>query len=166
MAIIATIKKEPAQSLDYTPSGAAVLAGQIVAVGTGVAAIATHDIADGVLGSVYTGQGVFSVTGTKTTTDLAPGSELGYDDSADTVSAFGEGDHTAYLGRMTPSSASVTSGTGTIEFVHDYACKVSDSTGTAVANQADSTAADVAGIVSDFNDLLAAMIAAGHMASS
>ena len=166
MAIIATIKKEPSQSLDYTPSGAAVLAGQIVAVGTGVAAIATHDIADGALGSVYTGAGLFSVTGTKTTTNLAPGSELGYDASGDTVSAFGEGSHTAYLGRMSPSSASVTSGTGTVEFVHDYSCKVSDSTGTQVAFQADSTASDVAGIVSDHNDLLAAMIAAGVMAGS
>lgn len=37
---------------------------------------------------------------------------------------------------------------------------------TPMALQADSTASDVAGIVSDFNDLLAALISAGLMESS
>ena len=45
----ATLYTNHADTIDYTPSGSAVVAGDVIVLGS-VVAIATHDIADGVLG--------------------------------------------------------------------------------------------------------------------
>ena len=55
----ATLYTNHADTIDYTPSGSAVVAGDVIVLGS-VVAIATHDIADGVLGSLAL-EGVFKV---------------------------------------------------------------------------------------------------------
>jgi predicted RecA/RadA family phage recombinase len=55
----ATLYTNHADTIDYTSSGSAVVAGDVIVLGS-VVAIATHDIADGELGSLAL-EGVFKV---------------------------------------------------------------------------------------------------------
>ena len=79
--------------IDYTPSGAAVVFGQIISLGTGLIGVCTspEGIADGVLGSLAI-SGIFKIkkaVGTGVT--FARGVLVGWDDSGNTAIANGSG---------------------------------------------------------------------------
>lgn len=81
MAAEARLKHGNPLMCDYTPSGADVAAGKVVAVGD-ITAIAHSKIVDGTLGALAVGGGVYTVTAAGA---YSAGTRVYWDDSANKV---------------------------------------------------------------------------------
>ena len=93
------------RAVDYTPSGAAVAAGQVIDLGSGLVGIARLDIADGQLGALAV-EGVFDVikaAGSGVT--FARGATVGWDDVNNTAVASGDVNKTFDLGKAVVAAA-------------------------------------------------------------
>lgn len=150
-----TNKYQDGDKLDYTnSSGSTIAGGALVVISPSLVGVAHDDIPDGETGVLHI-KGVFTLT--KKSTDTIDYGQPVYWDATP-----GEITETASAGTRC-GVATETKGNGVTEI------KVLLNTGTPVAQaatQADSAAADVAGVVADLNALLAKLKAAGIMASA
>lgn len=141
------------KTVNYTnSSGSAIVYKQIIPL-TKQCIIAAEAIANGALGSVYL-KGIFQLAA-KSTDVIAVGNVLYWDDSNNYLTLTATGN--------TPFGLATTTKASTVTSVE--ACLVPGIV-KQLAVQADSTATTVAGLVTDFNTLLAALKAAGIMANS
>lgn len=77
----ATLVSGSPVTMDYTPSGSDIAAGQVVEVGN-LATVARLDIADGELGALDIGGGIYDMTAAG---NYAAGTKVYWDDSANKV---------------------------------------------------------------------------------
>lgn len=85
------IYRQQAAAIDYTPSGAAAAAGEVVQVG-GLIGVANKEIADGELGALQI-EGAFDVTkASGGGITFTAGATVGWDNTGNTAVAAGTGD--------------------------------------------------------------------------
>ncbi len=75
-------------TLDYTPSGADVEAGQVINLGDGLVGVAPRDFADGVAGAVQV-RGVVKATKAAGSITFGVGDQVDWDDTGNTAVATG-----------------------------------------------------------------------------